>query len=68
MSTMDIFSRDTRRGKPGLLSGLSTRYAQYRTYRQTLEELERLSERELADLGIHRAQLRSIAYKAAYEG
>ncbi|MEM9971882.1 MAG: DUF1127 domain-containing protein [Pseudomonadota bacterium] len=70
MSAMDIFARNVgSKGRvSGILHGISTRFAQYRTYRKTLDELESLSNREMADLGIHRSQLRSIAYKAAYDG
>jgi uncharacterized protein YjiS (DUF1127 family) len=35
-------------------------------YRQTLSELQALSERELNDLGLNRSMLRSIALEAAY--
>ena len=45
---------------------LRTRYAQHRVYRSTLEELQSLSDRDLADLGVSRAQLRDDAYQAAY--
>ena len=51
-----------------IFSGLRARRAQYATYRTTMRELESLSDRELADLGIARATIRSIAYQAAYEG
>ena len=50
----------------GLFGGISRRFTQYRTYRTTLDELEALSDRELADLGIARTMLRSVAYQAAY--
>ena len=52
----------------GLFGGIKRRYAQYRTYRTTLDELDSLSDRELADLGLARTMLRSVAYKAAYDG
>ncbi len=35
-------------------------------YRTTLEELNNLSGRELADLGIHRSEIKRLAYEAAY--
>ncbi|WP_223163003.1 DUF1127 domain-containing protein [Roseivivax sediminis] len=38
-----------------------------RVYKRTLNELAALSNRELADLGLHRSQLRSIAWQAAHE-
>lgn len=52
----------------GFIGGVSARFAQYRTYRRTLDELESLTDRELADLGIARHALRAVAYRAAYEG
>ena len=52
----------------GFFGGLSHRLAQYKTYRRTLDELSGLSDRELSDLGVSRHSLRSIAYKAAYDG
>ena len=45
---------------------LATRFANYRTYRATMNELADLSDRELADLGLARANLRAVAYEAAY--
>ena len=52
----------------GFLNGVSQRFAQYRTYRRTLDELEALTDRDLADLGVSRHQLRAVAYRAAYDG
>ena len=40
--------------------------AKGRIYRVTLKELNTLSERELADLGMHRSELKRIAWRAAY--
>jgi uncharacterized protein YjiS (DUF1127 family) len=37
-----------------------------RMYSQTARELNALTDRELADLGIHRANIRQIAMQAAY--
>lgn len=42
--------------------------ARYRVYRTTLGELSQLSERELNDLGIARAEVRGVAYRAAFGG
>ena len=47
---------------------LQTRYAKHRVYRTTFKELNALSSRDLADLGINRTQIKSIAYEAAYKG
>ncbi|GGL60686.1 DUF1127 domain-containing protein [Wenxinia marina] len=49
-----------------LRTDLSERLARRRLYRTTLDELTRLDDRDLADLGIHRSQLKSIAHESAY--
>ena len=36
-------------------------------YNQTVSELQALSGRELADLGIGRGEIRALAYEAAYK-
>ncbi|MDH5453422.1 MAG: DUF1127 domain-containing protein [Paracoccaceae bacterium] len=38
----------------------------YRAYRQTVRELEALSDRELHDLGLGRASIDEVAMDAAY--
>ena len=40
-------------------------YRNWRRYRETVSELSRLSNRELADLGITRGDIRHVARKAA---
>lgn len=40
-------------------------YAQRKLYRETLHELNSLSNRDLADLGLHRSMIKSIALEAA---
>ena len=50
------------------IGALSDRRLRYRTYRVTLAELSALTPRELDDLGIHRTEIRRIAYEAAYDG
>ena len=42
------------------------RFAQYRVYRETLNELNALSARDLADLGLNRSLVKRTAYEAAY--
>lgn len=51
----------------GWLHGLQTRFQQYRMYRNTLNELSGLSDRDLADLGLCRSMLRRVSYQAVYE-
>ncbi|NKX43840.1 DUF1127 domain-containing protein [Roseicyclus persicicus] len=45
---------------------LSDAWRAYRVYRHTLAELQALSPRELADLGLNPTTLRSVALEAAY--
>ena len=69
MSAIDVFNnRKLVARDMGIINGFAQRVKRYRTYRQTLEELESLSDRELADLSISRSQIRGIAYRAAYDG
>jgi len=45
--------------------GIIDNFRTWRTYRQTVSELSRLSNRELADLGINRGEIRAVARRAA---
>lgn len=49
-----------------LFANAKTRMAQYRTFRRTMNELNALTDRELADLGINRSMIHSISHDAAY--
>lgn len=49
-----------------LKNSLVERVARYRVYRETLVELEGLSNRDLNDLGLSRSGIKSIALEAAY--
>lgn len=48
------------------VTNTKTRVEQYRIFRKTVDELSTLTDRELADLGINRSMIRSIATDAAY--
>ena len=50
-----------------LRTTLAGYFAQYRAYRTTRRELGMLTDRELADLGMHRSNIREIALEAAYK-
>lgn len=50
----------------GLIDRARAAFARYRAYRNTLNELQSLSSRELADLGLSRACVRDVAREAAY--
>ena len=56
--------------RPSILSelkaNLAQRFEQYRAYRSTVSELAMLTDRELADFGIARADIHGIAQNAAY--
>ncbi|NOD34705.1 MULTISPECIES: DUF1127 domain-containing protein [unclassified Ruegeria] len=52
-------------GLSTLVETAKTRFARYRMYRQTVNELSSLSNRELADLGLHRSIIRRVAMQAA---
>ncbi len=47
---------------------IKLRYDTYRVYRTTVKELSSLSDRGLADLGLSRSMIRSVARAAAYGG
>ena len=47
-------------------STIAERIARYRTFRRTCTELDSLSDRELADLGVRRFDIRRLAYEAAH--
>ena len=44
---------------------LAARFARHRLYRTTRDELAALSDRDLADLGLHRAMIDDVAREAA---
>lgn len=60
------FGRTETAGFSGLWARVSKALADYRIYRQTLDELEALNDRELADLGLSRLQVRDVAYDSVY--
>lgn len=52
---------------PQFIKTFFKRYRQYKLYRNTVEELSGLSDRELKDLGIHRCMIHAIALEAYYD-
>lgn len=49
-----------------LIKSVREAFERRRTYRRTLAELRSLSNRDLADLGIHRSMITRVALEAAY--
>lgn len=45
---------------------LRAKFQQYRLYRQTVNELSSLSNRELADLGLNRSGIKGTAIEVVY--
>lgn len=50
-----------------LIAAYQTRRAKSRVFRQTFSELASLSDRDLADLGLARCEIRRVAWQAANE-
>lgn len=48
------------------MASLRARYAKHREYLRILDELELMSDRELADINLSRLNLREIAQTAVY--
>lgn len=51
----------------GWLERVRKAISDYRLYRRTLEELQSLSDRELADLGVSRLSLTDVARSSVYD-
>ena len=51
-----------------MISGLKDTARRSALYRQTRRELDGLSDRDLADLGIQRSMIATVAREAAYRG
>lgn len=71
--TIMAFVNTTRAAQPAFgdrfaaaLETLRTVMARRAIYRQTVQELRALSDKDLGDLGIHRSEIRRMAQEAAY--
>lgn len=65
-NTTAVSSKTLRDRLAARIENIRADYANWRTYRRTVIELNQLTNRELADLGINRSMIRSIAIEAAY--
>jgi uncharacterized protein YjiS (DUF1127 family) len=61
-----IDSRAHAGRETGLVARLRQSLADYRNFRRTYDELDALSDRELADLGLSRPDIRFVANEAVY--
>jgi len=52
--------------QPGIFARLRQSFADHRKYLTTYDELNALSDRELADLGLSRHNVRDVAREAVY--
>lgn len=66
MANISTFDTLSVRGGHGLFAGIRKAISDYRLYRQTLGELESLSDRELLDLGLSRLSIREVAHDSVY--
>ena len=61
--TLDDYASDA---EPGLFARLLQKLADFRVYRATYGELDALSDRELADIGMSRLNVADVARQSAY--
>jgi uncharacterized protein YjiS (DUF1127 family) len=54
-------------GLNSVVSALKEKLARRRLYRATFIELAGLSDRDLADLGMHRSMIKRLAWQAAHD-
>ncbi|RVV99079.1 DUF1127 domain-containing protein [Mesobaculum littorinae] len=66
VSASNNFETGATQRASAAIRSVRQRMAQYRVYRETLSELDALSNRELADLGLGRSMIRRVALEAAY--
>ncbi|CAM3252938.1 Uncharacterized conserved protein YjiS, DUF1127 family [Paracoccus aminovorans] len=72
MAVLDLIHGGVHRNTAGngsiakFVAAIRETLARRSVYRQTLRELNQLSNRDLADLGLHRANIPSVARQAAY--
>jgi uncharacterized protein YjiS (DUF1127 family) len=51
--------------KDGMMKALANKFGAWRRYRNSIRELSRLTDRELADLGLNRYDIATVARRSA---
>ena len=72
MAAIDTFTANTTRDRSEsvirkFFAGIADGIAQWKQYNRTYNELASLSDRDLADLGISRAEIPSVAAQASMQ-
>ena len=65
--TNDRRRRTDERKKDTMITALARFVQEWKRYNQSLSELSRLGDRELADIGISRSDMPRVAWNAAHE-
>ena len=55
---------EQRTSRKGIIMNMARSFNNWRKYRQTITELDRMTARELRDLGIERSEIKSVARAA----
>ena len=55
---------EQRASGKGIIMNMARSFSNWRKYRQTVNELDRMTARELNDLGIERSQIKAVARAA----
>jgi uncharacterized protein YjiS (DUF1127 family) len=67
VETNDRRRRTDERKKDTMIAALARFIQEWKRYNQSLNELSRLGDRELADIGISRSDIPRVAWNAAHE-
>ena len=63
---LNAYATYANSAEPGILARLQQALADYRAYRAVRDELDTLTDRDLADIGLSRLTVRDVALAAAY--
>jgi uncharacterized protein YjiS (DUF1127 family) len=55
---------EQRASRKGIIMNMARSFSNWRKYRQTVNELDRMTTRELRDLGIERSEIKTVARAA----